>query len=32
MKYFVMHLKDNGLQSLQYYEDKLQCLSITETV
>lgn len=31
MRYFAMHLKDNGLRSPRYYEDKSQCLSIAET-
>lgn len=31
MRYFTMHLKDNSLQSLQYYKNRLQCLSIAET-
>ncbi|KAI9729379.1 MAG: hypothetical protein M1834_006903 [Cirrosporium novae-zelandiae] len=32
MKWFAYHLKDNGLRSPQYFEDKSQCLSIMETV
>ncbi|KAF2176106.1 hypothetical protein K469DRAFT_682765 [Zopfia rhizophila CBS 207.26] len=31
MRTFAMHLKDFGLRSPQYYEDKSQCLSVAET-
>lgn len=31
LRSFAFHLKDNGLRSPRYYEDKSQCLSISET-
>ena len=31
MRTYAWHLKDNGLRSPQYYEDKSQCLSVSET-